>query len=83
MVTKTCEKQFKRKKDLSWLMVSEVLDHGQLALLFLGQGEAEHRGGRVGGGAKLPPTAQHKTKPHLPQFCHLPIVSSNFESTSG
>jgi hypothetical protein len=36
-----------RRKDLFWLMVSEVLGHDQLDPLFLGCSETEHHGGRA------------------------------------
>jgi hypothetical protein len=45
-VTNTWQKQCKRRKDLFWLTVSVVSFHGQLILLFLGYGEAEHHGRR-------------------------------------
>jgi hypothetical protein len=51
-MTKYLRKQLKRRKELFWLMVSKVSVYGQLALLFLGYGEAEHlgEGGQKEGG---------------------------------
>jgi hypothetical protein len=44
-VTKYLTEQFKRRKDLFWLIVSELLVHGGPVPLFLGHGEVEHHSG--------------------------------------
>jgi hypothetical protein len=42
------KKLVKKRKDLFWLMFLEASDHGQIAPLLLGCGEAEDHGGEGG-----------------------------------